>query len=73
MGIREVIFDLLSSLRDGMHTLSFEERQRVIRLLVERVVVNGDSVTIEHVVPITGRFSGLNINGREWIWREDGL
>ena len=62
-----------SSLRDGMDTLSFEERQRVIRLLVERVVVNGDSVTIEHVVPITGRFSGLNINGREWIWREDGL
>ena len=55
-----------SRLKEGLDTLSFDERQKVMRLLVERVVVKGDSVQIEHVIPIKGRFSSLNINGRDY-------
>lgn len=48
-----------ATLRDGLDRLTFEERQRVVRLLVERVVVRNGDVTIEHIVPLTGRYSGL--------------
>ena len=66
------IDDLLESvdtfaqrLREGLEHLSFEERRKVVRLLIERVVVRGEEVTIEHVVPIEGRFSGLRLDRRD--------
>lgn len=51
-------------LREGLERLDFEGRQRVVRLLVERVVVKEADVTVEHVVPLTGRFSELRPDGR---------
>jgi len=48
-----------ATLRTGLHELDFEGRQRLVRLLVERVVVTGDNVAIEHAIPLTGRFSQL--------------
>jgi hypothetical protein len=34
-----------------------------VRLLVERVVVTGDHIAIEHAVPISGRFCGVASTG----------
>jgi site-specific DNA recombinase len=58
---------LTQTLRDGMDAMTFAERQRLVRLLVERVVVNGEDVTIEHVVPLKGRFSDLRLGYRVWV------
>jgi len=47
-----------STLRAGLNDLDFAGRQRIVRLLVERVVVTGDEVAIEHAIPLNGRFRG---------------
>jgi site-specific DNA recombinase len=52
------------TLRDGLDTLDFPGRQRLVRLLLERVVVTGDGLTIEHAIPISGRFGGLRLGNR---------
>ena len=44
-----------ATLREGLAQLDFAGRERLVRLLVERVVVTGDQVTIEHVIPLSGR------------------
>ena len=49
-----------ATLTDGIENLDFAGRQRLARLLIERVVVKDDQVTIEHVVPLSGRFCGLH-------------
>lgn len=43
-------------LREGLERLTFEDRVKVVRWLVERVVVKGGEVIVEHVIPLTGRF-----------------
>jgi hypothetical protein len=48
-----------ATLRAGLDKLDFQGRQRLIRLLLERVVVTGDHVAIEHAIPLSGRFTGL--------------
>lgn len=48
-----------AALRVGLEELDFTGRQRLVRLLVERVVVTGEQVTVEHVVPLSGRFCPL--------------
>jgi site-specific DNA recombinase len=48
-----------STLRSGLDQLDFEGRQRLVRLLVERVVVTGTHVAIEHAIPLSGRFDRL--------------
>jgi hypothetical protein len=53
-----------ATLREGLKDLDFVSRQRLVRLLIERVVVTGDHVTIEHAIPLTGRFSGLRPGNR---------
>jgi len=53
-----------STLRDGLDTLDFAERQRLVRLLLERVIVTGDKLTIEHAIPLSGRFGGLRQGNR---------
>lgn len=47
------------TLRSGLAGLDFNGRQRLVRLLVERVVVTGDHVAIEHAIPLSGRFCGV--------------
>lgn len=51
-----------AAMRDGMEALDFAGRQRLVRLLVERIVVKGEDVTIEHAIPLSGRFSGLRLH-----------
>jgi hypothetical protein len=51
-------------LRQRLEDLSFEERRQVVLLLIERVVIRGEEITIEHVVPLEGRFSGLRLDHR---------
>lgn len=48
-----------ATLRAGLTHLDFAGRQRLVRLLVERVVVSGDHAAIEHAIPLSGRFAGL--------------
>jgi site-specific DNA recombinase len=57
--ISEDLAAFAAALRKGMGELDFAGRQRLVRLLVERVVVTGTDVAIEHVIPLGGRFSGL--------------
>ena len=53
-----------ATLRAGLEDLDFAGRQRLVQLLVERVVVTGDHVAIEHAIPLSGRFSGLRLQDR---------
>jgi site-specific DNA recombinase len=53
-----------ATLRDGIDALDFADRQRLVRLLLERVVVTGDNLTIEHAIPLSGRFGGLRQGSR---------
>ncbi len=57
--LREDLAAFASTLRAGLEELDFRGRQRLVRLLIERVIVTGDHITIEHAIPLSGRFSGL--------------
>jgi site-specific DNA recombinase len=53
-----------AAIRDGLEALDFAGRQRLVRLLVERIIVQGEDVTIEHAVPLSGRFCRLRPDDR---------
>src|SRR5258706_14789665 len=53
-----------ATLRAGLTELDFAGRQRLVQLLVERVVVTGDLVAIEHAIPLSGRFHRLRLQDR---------
>lgn len=53
-----------AAIRDGLEALDFSGRQRLVRLLVERIIVQGEDVTIEHAVPLSGRFCRLRPDDR---------
>jgi site-specific DNA recombinase len=57
--IADDIAAFAATLREGIDALNFADRQRLVRLLLERVVVTGDNLTIEHAIPLSGRFGGL--------------
>ena len=57
--IADDICAFAATLTSGIENLDFAGRERIVRLLVERVVLKDDHVTIEHVVPLSGRFYGL--------------
>jgi site-specific DNA recombinase len=61
-----------AALRDGLDALDFAGRQKLVRLLVERVVVTGDNLTIEHAIPLSGRFGGLRLGNRALLPRLEG-
>ncbi|AUX45910.1 DNA recombinase [Sorangium cellulosum] len=48
-----------ATLRVGLDKLDFADRQHIVRLLIERVVVTGSQINIEHAIPLSGRFSQL--------------
>jgi len=48
-----------ATLRSGLDQLDFKGRRRLVRLLIERVVVTSENVAIEHAIPLSGRFAGL--------------
>jgi hypothetical protein len=55
---------LAATLCAGIAQLDFAGRERLVRLLIERVVVTDDQVTIEHVIPLSGRFARLHTGDR---------
>ncbi len=50
----------------GMEAMTFEERQQLLRLIVERITVENSSVRIESVIP-TGHDDQLRIRRGELI------
>jgi hypothetical protein len=63
-----------AAIRDGLEALDFVGRQRLVRLLVEWIIVLGEDVTIEHAVPFSGRFCRLRPDARRVrlleVWRQ---
>ena len=43
----------------GLDVLTFEERQNLLRLVVERAVVTGSRVRVETVIPTDKQHAGL--------------
>ena len=44
---------------DGIDALTFEDRQQLLRIVVERVVVSNNSVSVETVIPSDNQHAGL--------------
>ena len=51
--LAETLSSFLARLRTMAQTIDVIERQRIVRLLVKEVLVNDDSITIRHSIPIT--------------------
>ena len=56
-----------AKVRAGLDTATFERKRQLVELLIDRVVVTGDSVEIRYVFPIgpageTGRFCHLRVD-----------
>ena len=50
---------LLDTLKQAANTLSVSERQKIIRLVVKDIVVNMDTISINHCIPVSdGRDAG---------------
>ena len=46
--------NFLASLEQSAHTLNITERQKIIRLVVKDIIVNGNTITINHCIPVNG-------------------
>jgi hypothetical protein len=51
-----------ATLRSDLGHLDFAGRQHPVRLLVERVIISAEDVSIEHAIPLSGRFAGYDNN-----------
>ena len=49
----------MKSLGIPCHQAAGREAQRLVRLLIERIIVQGEDVTIEHAVPPLRPFYGF--------------
>ena len=48
-----------SEVSSGLDNLTFEERRKLLGLIVERAVVNGNSVRVETIIPSDRQHAGL--------------
>jgi site-specific DNA recombinase len=48
----------LSKLQHSAQSLCVTERQRIIRLVTKEIIVDGDTLTIHHCIPVTGEPEG---------------
>lgn len=55
--IAESVEGFLGRLQTTADTLDVEARQKVLRLLVKEILVDHDTITIKHSIPVTGRGS----------------
>ena len=58
MKLTENLESFLSRLEERAQTLSVEERQKVLRLVVKEVQIDGDRIVIKHSIAPTDRESG---------------
>ena len=67
--LADSIETFLSRLRAAANTLSVTERQKILRLLVKEILVDRDTITIRHSVPVekpdspTGPSEGTKLSG----------
>jgi site-specific DNA recombinase len=47
--------NFLAALQQSAKTLEIVERQKIVRLVVKQIIVNGDTLTIHHSIPISRR------------------
>ena len=52
--LAETLTGFLARMRSSAETLDIAERQRIVRLLVKEVLVEEDTITIRHSIPISG-------------------
>jgi len=45
--------NFLAALQQSAQTLEIVERQKIVRLVVKQIIVNGDTLTIHHSIPIS--------------------
>ena len=53
--IAESVEGFLGRLQTTADTLGIEERQKVLRLLVKEILVDHETITIRHSIPVTDR------------------
>jgi site-specific DNA recombinase len=51
--LADTLEDFLSRLRTRAETLSVTERQKIVRLLVKEILVDRETITIRHSIPVT--------------------
>ncbi len=51
--LADTLEDFLSRLRTGAETLSVTERQKVLRLLVKEILIDRETITLRHSIPVT--------------------
>ena len=61
--LADTLEEFLGRLRDQAETLDVTERQKILRLVVKEVLVDEDTITIKHAIPITGPSRGSNMGG----------
>jgi site-specific DNA recombinase len=59
--------------RSRLHTASTTERQAILQLVVERIIVHEDSLEIHHVIPLRGPTPGIGGPPAELALRSDGV
>jgi Recombinase zinc beta ribbon domain/Recombinase len=59
--------------RSRLPTASITERQAILQLVVERIIVHEDSLEIHHVVPLRGSTPGIGGPLAELALRSDGV
>ena len=45
--------NFLAALQQSAKTLEIAERQKIVRLIIKQIIVNGDTLTIHHSIPIS--------------------
>jgi site-specific DNA recombinase len=51
--LAETLSAFLARLRSSADTLDIQERQRIVRLIVREILIEGDSITIRHSIPVS--------------------
>jgi len=55
--------NFLAVLNKSANTMSIEERQKIIRLVVKDIVVNTDTITINHCIPVSNTQGSGSMSG----------
>jgi site-specific DNA recombinase len=53
MQLNASLENFLAALRQSAKTLEVVERQKIVRLITKQIIVNGDTLTIQHSIPIS--------------------
>ena len=53
VSLRATLEEFCRNINDALENPSFETKQRILRLVVDKVVFNDDQITIKHVIPIS--------------------